>query len=180
MLFSTIWQDAQLPNGTRIYSSKDVTQDENETGSKMLDDDSFSFNNVDCILEGDILLRCRHIDSSTGKGVPMFRIAFYTGFVPAGEVLRLKKNELDGITDDDRFDDEMFIDMVFAPVNTKAGREKDQSQDATSADRTLESEYCWVHGIVLLREAMFFVPFVDMFTFHIKIPSTSLSNIKNY
>ena len=38
---------------------------------------------VDCIIHGDMLLRCRHLDTS-GKRVSMFRIAFHTGYAPGG------------------------------------------------------------------------------------------------
>jgi len=124
MLFTTIWQDAQLSNGTRIYTNSENCEGEDtgiENPYNSISDDSFSFNDIDCILDGDILLRCRHIDSSSGKSMSMFRVAFYTGFVPAGEVLRLYKTDLDGLVGDGRFDTEMFVDLVFAPVNTKAG-----------------------------------------------------------
>lgn len=38
---------------------------------------------VDAIIHGDILLRCRHLDTS-GRRISMFRIAFHTGYVPRG------------------------------------------------------------------------------------------------
>lgn len=74
---------------------------------------SVSFN-MDCAVQGDILLRCRHADSS-GARVSMFRAAFHTGYVPCG-VLRLTKAQLDGASTDGRFDEEFFIDLIFAPI----------------------------------------------------------------
>jgi hypothetical protein len=74
---------------------------------------SVSFN-MDCAVQGDILLRCRHADSS-GARVSMFRAAFHTGYVPCG-VLRLTKAQLDGASSDARFDEEFFIDLIFAPI----------------------------------------------------------------
>jgi len=69
---------------------------------------------VDCAVQGDILLRVRHA-ASNGTRVSMFRAAFHTGYVPCG-VLRLTKAQLDGSCDDARFDDDFFIDLIFAPV----------------------------------------------------------------
>lgn len=70
---------------------------------------------VDCMVQGDLLLRCRHHDKATGARVSMFRTAFHTGYVPSG-VLRLTKAQLDGPNCDDRYSDEFFIDLIFAPV----------------------------------------------------------------
>ena len=69
---------------------------------------------VDCAVQGDILLRVRHA-ASNGARVSMFRAAFHTGYVPCG-VLRLTKAQLDGSCGDARFDDDFFIDLIFAPV----------------------------------------------------------------
>lgn len=74
---------------------------------------SVSFH-VDCAVQGDILLRCRHADSS-GARVSMFRAAFHTGYVPCG-VLRLTKAQLDGACSDPRFSEDFFIDLIFAPI----------------------------------------------------------------
>jgi hypothetical protein len=70
---------------------------------------------IDCIVQGDLLLRCRHHDPSTGARVSMFRAAFHTGYVPSG-VLRLTKAQLDGPNHDDRYGHDFFIDLIFAPV----------------------------------------------------------------
>lgn len=83
---------------------------------------------VDCAVQGDILLRCRHADC-TGARVSMFRAAFHTGYVPCG-VLRLTKAQLDGACSDPRFDDDFFIDLIFAPI------EKAQSASAASSTAT--------------------------------------------
>lgn len=68
---------------------------------------------IDCPVQGDILLRCRHADDE--KRVSMFRAAFHTGYVPLG-VLRLTKEQLDGPSVDTRFHEDFFIDLIFAPV----------------------------------------------------------------
>jgi hypothetical protein len=39
--------------------------------------------NVDCMLQGDILIRCRHL-TDAGERVSMFRGAFHTGYIPQG------------------------------------------------------------------------------------------------
>jgi len=63
--------------------------------------------------QGDVLVRCRHL-TAKGARVSMFRAAFHTGYVPCG-VLRLSKAQLDGACADDRFDDDFFVDLIFAP-----------------------------------------------------------------
>lgn len=77
-------------------------------------DGSASFN-VDCPVQGDILLRCRHVARS-GVRVSMFRTGFHTGYVPSG-VLRLTKAQLDGSSTDPRFDEEFFVDLIFSPIH---------------------------------------------------------------
>jgi hypothetical protein len=76
-------------------------------------DGSASFN-IDCPVQGDILLRCRHVARS-GVRVSMFRSGFHTGYVPSG-VLRLTRAQLDGSNADPRFDEEFFVDLIFAPI----------------------------------------------------------------
>jgi len=56
-------------------------------------DGCISFN-VDCAVQGDILLRCRHAEPS-GARISMFRAAFHTGYAPTG-VMRLTRQQLDG------------------------------------------------------------------------------------
>ncbi|CAM9955531.1 unnamed protein product, partial [Ectocarpus sp. 13 AM-2016] len=94
-------------------------------------DDSISFP-VDCVLQGDLLVRCRHV-SPTGRRVSMFRAAFHTGYVPCG-VLRLTKQQLDGACADDRFHQDFFLDLIFAPV------EATPSSSASKAETEPEPE----------------------------------------
>jgi hypothetical protein len=77
-------------------------------------EESVSFQ-IDCVVQGDLLLRCRHHDPSTGARISMFRAAFHTGYVPSG-VLRLTKAQLDGPNQDDRYSNDFYIDLIFAPV----------------------------------------------------------------
>ena len=79
-------------------------------------DGTVSFN-VDCAVQGDILLRCRHAES-TGARISMFRAAFHTGYVPEG-VMRLTKAQLDGSNGNSKFDEDFFIDLIFAPIETQ-------------------------------------------------------------
>jgi tensin len=74
---------------------------------------SASFN-IDCPVQGDILLRCRHVARS-GVRVSMFRTGFHTGYVPSG-VLRLTKAQLDGSSSDPRFEEDFFVDLIFSPI----------------------------------------------------------------
>ena len=81
-------------------------------------------------IRGDILMRCRHANGGDGaERVSMFRAAFHTGYVPSG-VLRLTKEQLDGPAGDDRFDEDFFIDLIFAPV-VKASSSTSSSNNTT-------------------------------------------------
>jgi hypothetical protein len=90
---------------------------------------------IDCIVQGDLLLRCRHHDPSTGARVSMFRAAFHTGYVPSG-VLRLTKAQLDGPNHDDRYGPDFFIDLIFAPVDKS---DQNVSSDGLSASSASSS-----------------------------------------
>lgn len=74
----------------------------------------------------------------------MFRAGFHTGYVPSG-VLRLTKAQLDGSNADPRYDDDFFIDLIFAPVmvsNSDGG----ESGHVTGAGAAL---YCCVTVCVI-------------------------------
>jgi len=67
---------------------------------------------METVVQGDILIRCRHL-TKKGQKVSMFRAALHTGYVPP-KVLRLRKSEIDGAcSDDKRYADDFFIDLVF-------------------------------------------------------------------
>eukprot|EP01038_Epipyxis_sp_PR26KG_P006969 gene6969-9528_t len=83
---------------------------------------------VDCAVQGDILLRCRHAAAS-GARISMFRAGFHTGYVPSG-VLRLTKAQLDGSSSDPRYHDDFFIDLIFAPV-TKSNSSNIETSEST-------------------------------------------------
>lgn len=70
---------------------------------------------IETVLQGDVLLRCRHLTKS-GQRVSMFRAAFHTGYVPP-KVLRLTKAQLDGACGDKRFPDDFFLDLIFEPCD---------------------------------------------------------------
>lgn len=67
LVFTTTWRDLENGNGVQWASTSDG---------------SVSFN-VNCMLQGDILVRCRHLTDS-GERVSMFRGAFHTGYIPQG------------------------------------------------------------------------------------------------
>lgn len=67
---------------------------------------------VEVFIQGDILIRCRHLTRS-GQRVSMFRAAFHTGYVATTKVLRLTKSQLDGACTDRRFGDDFFLDLIF-------------------------------------------------------------------
>ncbi len=67
LIFTTTWADAANGHGVSWASTTDG---------------SISFH-LDCMLQGDILIRCRHV-SDTGQRISMFRAAFHTGYIPMG------------------------------------------------------------------------------------------------
>lgn len=83
------------------------------------------------MVQGDLLLRCRHLEVASGARVSMFRTAFHTGYVPSG-VLRLTKAQLDGPNTDDRYGDDFFIDLIFAPVERSSEASKSGESGKTS------------------------------------------------
>ncbi|RLN67216.1 hypothetical protein BBJ29_001300 [Phytophthora kernoviae] len=101
LVFTTTWRDMEDGNGIQWASTSDG---------------SVSFN-VNCMLQGDVLIRCRHL-TDTGERVSMFRGAFHTGYIPHG-ILRLTKAQLDGACGDSRFDQDFFVDLIFADVETE-------------------------------------------------------------
>ncbi|KAK7239599.1 phosphatidylinositol-3,4,5-trisphosphate 3-phosphatase [Aureococcus anophagefferens] len=67
---------------------------------------------VDCVVHGDLLVRCRHLDEHGGR-TSMFRAALHA---------------LDGACGDDRFDDDFFVDLIFAPLERE--NDEDGGNDA--------------------------------------------------
>ena len=65
LLFSSTWSESNKVEDIPKYFQSDG---------------SFAFN-VDCIVDGDILVRCRHVNEN-GKRLSMFRAAFHTGYIP--------------------------------------------------------------------------------------------------
>ncbi|TYZ59886.1 hypothetical protein PybrP1_009199 [[Pythium] brassicae (nom. inval.)] len=105
LVFTTTWRDMETGSGVQWAG---------------VNDGSISFN-VNCMLQGDILIRCRHL-TDAGERVSMFRGAFHTGYIPQG-ILRLTKAQLDGACGDPRFDQDFFVDLIFADVETEAQAE---------------------------------------------------------
>jgi protein-tyrosine phosphatase len=91
-------------------------------------EETISFS-LDFLLQGDILMRCRHIDAN-GSRTSMFRAAFHTGYVPTG-AYRLERSQLDGANVDFRFSEDFFIDLIFEPAG--AHNNVDPANAATSS-----------------------------------------------
>ena len=85
--------------------------------------------NINQIIQGDILIRCRHLTFGK-KRVSMFRAAFHTGYAPPN-VLRLTKTQLDGACNDKRYPDDFFLDLIF---------EKVDADDIATIDKEREEE----------------------------------------
>mmetsp|Transcript_24461 Transcript_24461/g.67592 ORF Transcript_24461/g.67592 Transcript_24461/m.67592 type:complete len:573 (+) Transcript_24461:250-1968(+) len=98
-------------------ASLHVQQSEEELPFVQVMDGTVPFN-IDQIIQGDILIRCRHL-TFRKKRVSMFRAAFHTGYVPPN-VLRLTKSQLDGACHDKRYPDDFFLDLIFEKVDVDA------------------------------------------------------------
>lgn len=72
---------------------------------------------LECAVQGDILIRCRHCAISGAK-ISMFRAAFHSGYISGG-VLRLTKAQLDGTAADSRYPEDFFIDLIFSSMDSK-------------------------------------------------------------
>ena len=88
--------------------------------------------NVEQIVQGDILIRCRHLTFSKQR-VSMFRSAFHTGYVPPN-VMRLTKSQLDGACSDRRFPDDFFLDLIFEKVDAETASKHLEEEAAAEAD----------------------------------------------
>jgi hypothetical protein len=86
---------------------------------------------IDCIVQGDVLVRCRHA-SLSGARISMFRAAFHTGYVSGG-VLRLTKAQLDGATTDLRYPDDFFVDLIFSTIDPNTLNESNLNKDLLDA-----------------------------------------------
>ena len=95
--------------------------------------------NVDQIIQGDILLRCRHLTFNKQR-VSMFRSAFHTGYAPPN-VMRLTKSQLDGACSDKRFPDDFFLDLIFEKVDPEtATKLLENQQEEAEAEKELERQ----------------------------------------
>jgi tensin len=105
-----------------------VQQSEEELPFIQVMDGTIPFN-INQIIQGDILIRCRHLTFGK-KRVSMFRAAFHTGYAPPN-VLRLTKKQLDGACHDKRYPDDFFLDLIFEKVDpddiAKLDKEKEES-----------------------------------------------------
>lgn len=83
---------------------------------------------INCVVHGDILLRCRHLDAK-GTRISMFRAALHAGYAPLG-VLRLAKSQLDGACSDDRFPPDFELDLIFEAASPNTPLEDDHTPTA--------------------------------------------------
>jgi hypothetical protein len=84
--------------------------------------------NVEQIIQGDILIRCRHLTYQKQR-VSMFRSAFHTGYAPPN-VMRLTKTQLDGACSDKRFRDDFFLDLIFEKVDAETAAKHFEEEEA--------------------------------------------------
>ena len=93
---------------------------------------------VESIIQGDILIRCRHL-SQQGQRVSMFRAAFHTGYTPP-KVMRLTKAQLDGACTDKRFGEDFFVDLVFEECEATTASKHLLRQTSTAATEDLSAQ----------------------------------------
>jgi len=67
-------------------------------------------------LEGDILVRVRHLCSDNRTKISVCRFAFHTGYLEDHGMIRFTKSQLDGAWNSDRFPKDFMIDMVIGNV----------------------------------------------------------------
>ena len=109
---------------------------------------------LDCAVQGDVLLRCRHAEVTSGHRVSMFRAAFHTGYVPTG-VLRLSKAQLDGAGADPRFSDNFFLDLIFAPIEPGSGSTTGSLQMPSDSGIKVDGEFSERYEQTLHRDVRF-------------------------
>lgn len=115
--------------GTLIYTTAAtlrVHQPDEELPFVQVVDGTIPFN-VEQVIQGDILIRCRHLTFNKQR-VSMFRAAFHTGYVPPN-VLRLTKAQLDGACADKRFPDDFFLDLIFEKVDAETATKHLEAQE---------------------------------------------------
>jgi C2 domain of PTEN tumour-suppressor protein len=101
-------------------------------------DGSISFH-VEQVIQGDVLIRCRHLAHSTRQKISMFRAAFHTGYAPPN-VLRFTKLQLDGACNDPRFPDDFFVDLILEPCNEKQAADFYQQQQEAQEKRKQDAQ----------------------------------------
>jgi len=97
LVFTTIWADEQSDEGTRFFEAG------NEAEFKL---------DIDCFVDGDILLRVRHLNPGMKKGSSIFRYGFHTGYCPSGQV-KLDLADMDGASVDSRMPENMEVILEF-------------------------------------------------------------------
>ena len=120
LLFSSIWEDSKREGGTRSFTEEEVIE--------------FP---VDCKLDGDILLRFRHVDTSEEgkpKSMSMFRCAFHTGFIPIGS-WKLAQKDLDGVNCCKEGD--LSVELVFAEAGPQS---PEQDEGAENFDKLIHAK----------------------------------------
>lgn len=69
-------------------------------------------------LEGDVLLRVRHLESERSRST-MFRIGFHTGFL-SEHVFRFEQSEIDGVQRSSQFSPDFFVDLIAESSDSSA------------------------------------------------------------
>jgi hypothetical protein len=68
---------------------------------------------VDVAVDGDIVIRCRHVSPKNSKET-IFRLMFHTSFIE-NHILHCTKRDLDVACLDPRFPEDFSTDLIFSP-----------------------------------------------------------------
>lgn len=79
---------------------------------------------VETAFQGDILLRLRYKEKSSGKFLSLFRYGLHTGYTKSGK-LTLRRQNLDGASVDPRCSDEMSVEIALAAAEDALEEEEE-------------------------------------------------------
>jgi len=123
--FTTATEDADREEGTRLVACGEGSSLELDIKSNLVD--------------GDILLRVRHVDGATGKGTSMFRYGFHSGYLPTEGTLKLGPNDLDGASVDRRFKPDFSFELELGLPETDDLSAGDDMFDAALSAQSQDS-----------------------------------------
>eukprot|EP00941_MAST-03F_sp_MAST-3F-sp1_P005311 g5311.t1 len=103
-------------------SNKNSMREENLPKSYYPEEGGSVTFDVNCALEGDILMRCRHLGlpgevpgSSLGKRISVFRAGFHIGYIRSNSI-HFSKQQLDGANENEKVSSDFSVTLIFGKV----------------------------------------------------------------